>query len=84
MYLIQRTAEEEKRINERKTWDRFGTVKGTNGMERGVTTPSYDTVEILDPYSDEAKKTGEDKLIERIQQRIQESNKSKSQNSQAK
>lgn len=69
--MVQRSEAEAEMISKRKKWKRFGLAKGTTGTERGVTMPSGDLVEILDPYSDEAKKTGEEKLIERIQQKIQ-------------
>ena len=80
MKLIQRTAQQQKLIEERSKWKRFGNAAGSSGAERGITMPSLDEVTILDPYSDEAKKTGEEKLIERIQQKIQESKKMKNQN----
>jgi len=70
--LFRRTKEAAGRIEHRKKLPRFGAAKGAQGAERGVTMVARDLVAIEDPLSEEAGKTGEERMIERLKATVKQ------------
>mmetsp|Transcript_10257 Transcript_10257/g.13348 ORF Transcript_10257/g.13348 Transcript_10257/m.13348 type:complete len:261 (+) Transcript_10257:159-941(+) len=70
--LVVRDAGTDDTIQERKRWKyrRFGAAAGAVGPEPGITTISHEEYFLLDPWSEEANMTGEDKLLEKIKQKV--------------
>ncbi|GBG27379.1 Hypothetical Protein FCC1311_036012 [Hondaea fermentalgiana] len=64
--LFRRTRAATDAIERRQKLERFGAPKGAQGMERGVSMVSHDEVTIEDPLSEDANKTGEERMIEKI------------------
>mmetsp|Transcript_5124 Transcript_5124/g.9188 ORF Transcript_5124/g.9188 Transcript_5124/m.9188 type:complete len:214 (+) Transcript_5124:30-671(+) len=57
-------------IMKRKGFKRFGAAKGAVGPERGISMRGQDVVTIEDPLGEDASKTGEDRLIERLKSTV--------------
>jgi hypothetical protein len=64
--LFRRSKAAQEQIALRKQFRRFGAATGAVGPERGVTMVAVDATIIEDPLSEEAGKTGEELMIERL------------------
>ena len=69
------TYEEPNTSNSRSNQKGSQPTKYLKYQQRGVTGISHEEVKILDPFSEEAKKTDDEKLIDKIQERISNSKK---------
>mmetsp|Transcript_13670 Transcript_13670/g.26420 ORF Transcript_13670/g.26420 Transcript_13670/m.26420 type:complete len:268 (+) Transcript_13670:488-1291(+) len=70
--LFRRTRAASEAIDRRKKLDRFGESRGTQGVEAGVSMVSHDEVVIEDPLSEDANKTGEERMIEKIKATVKQ------------
>jgi hypothetical protein len=64
--LFRRSKTAQEQIEKRKQWRRFGACAGAVGPERGVTMVAVDVTLIEDPLGEDASKTGEELMIERL------------------
>eukprot|EP00516_Mucochytrium_quahogii_P003567 CAMPEP_0203764398 /NCGR_PEP_ID=MMETSP0098-20131031/17661_1 /ASSEMBLY_ACC=CAM_ASM_000208 /TAXON_ID=96639 /ORGANISM=" , Strain NY0313808BC1" /LENGTH=250 /DNA_ID=CAMNT_0050660239 /DNA_START=19 /DNA_END=768 /DNA_ORIENTATION=- len=59
-------------IEARRKLERFGAAAGAQGAERGITMVAHDECSIEDPLGEEASKTGEERLIEKLKATVKQ------------